>query len=186
MKKANKQRMAKYDPENAYAWNKILSAIRDLRTEGKTQKEIAQILGVNKDTISRWLSENRGGERSTFGMMIRCARALKISVDELLEDAPTCKPQKEPTSYDKEVAATLERYTKTADLTITDIANKTSLTPIEVNSVFAGESPASPTVLKDICEVIEVGATMVLKEATKSLNEKIERDTAADAEERSA
>ncbi len=182
MKKDNKLRMAKFDPENAYAWSKILDAIRDLRAQGKTQKDIAQILGVNKDTISRWLSENRGGERSTFGMMIRCAKTLKIPLEELVEDGTTSTSKKKLTQYDREVGVVLESFVKDADFTITEVAKKAHLTPIEINAVFSGESPATPTILNNLCEIVEVGATMVLKRATKSLEKKLKNDAAAKAE----
>ncbi|MEZ6852086.1 helix-turn-helix domain-containing protein [Halodesulfovibrio aestuarii] len=182
MKKDNKLRMAKFDPENAYAWEIILDALRDLRAQGKTQKEIAQILGVNKDTVSRWLSENRGGERSTFGMMIRCAKALGIPLEKLVEDFKTPTIQPKITAFDQKVGEVLEEFTKDADLTITDIAEKANLSAVEVNAVFAGTTPATPTILNNICEAVEVGATMVLKRATKSLKREREKDTTAVAE----
>lgn len=183
VKKDKNLRMAKYDPENAYAWSVILSVVRTLKAEGLRQHEIAKKMGVNRDTVSRWLSEERGGERTTFGAMLRYADALEIPYNELIQKGAITpvKPLSSTTAFDKEVGSILEAYAKDADLTITDLARKTDHTPSEINAVFSGDTPATLAMLNDICETIEVGATMVLKRATKSLQEKQKRDNTASA-----
>lgn len=182
-KKDKNLRMAKYDPENAYAWTVILSEVRNLKTKGLRQHEIARKMGVNRDTVSRWLSEERGGERTTFGAMLRYANALNIPYNKLIR-AGTITPvdsQIKTTAFEKEIGATLESYATDADLTITDLAKKTTFTPSEINAVFSGAKPVPVAMLNEICEVIEVGATMVLKRATKSLKEKQKKNDTANA-----
>lgn len=180
MKKDNKRRMAKFDPENAYAWQIILDAIRGLRAQGKTQKEIAHQLGVNKDTVSRWLSENRGGERSTFGMMLRCAKALNISYEELIEDFTPKKNITPASNFDESVARVLEEFAQDDGLTISDLAKKTSMPASNLNALFAGEIEINVTMLNAICNAIDVGANLVLKRATKKLKQE-QKDTTANA-----
>lgn len=183
LKKDKKSRMAKYDPENAHAWNVILPEIKKLKADGLRHHEIAKKMGVNKDTVSRWLSEERGGERTTFGAMLRYADALSIPYNKLLikGELKTDPHTVAVTTFDQEVGIVLEEFAKDADLTITDIAKKTNLSSVEINAVFMGNIPATPTFLDSICKVIEVGATMVLKRATKALEQK-QKDTTAKAE----
>ncbi|HAS90630.1 MAG TPA: hypothetical protein DCS48_15225, partial [Desulfovibrio sp.] len=50
----------KYDPEAARIWGVILKSIRELRSTGATLDEIGKRLGVGRDTVSRWLREERG------------------------------------------------------------------------------------------------------------------------------
>lgn len=181
MKKDKKLRMAKYDPENAHAWNIILTEVRKLKTEGLRQREIAKKMGVNRDTVSRWLSEERGGERTTFGAMLRYADALSIPYNSLLEKGSLAIAEPTHTTpFDKAVGKILESCAIDADLSVTDIAKKTALPSTEVNAIFAGEKAASLSALNSICAVIEVGATMILKRATKQL-EQDHKDTTANA-----
>lgn len=106
--------MAKYDYENARAWAVIMDKIRQEYAAGNTQLAIAKKLGVTKVAVSRWLSEDRGGERTTFGDMLRYAKALGIPFSKLIGEA---QPTFETTSFDKALATVLEQCTKDADLT---------------------------------------------------------------------
>ncbi|MCT4627036.1 helix-turn-helix transcriptional regulator [Halodesulfovibrio sp.] len=181
IKKDKKARMAKYDPENAHAWNIILAEVKKLKASGLRQHEIAKKMGVNKDTVSRWLSEERGGERTTFGAMLRYADALKIPYNELLRDNTfDTSTAQTVTAYDLAVKNVLEEFAHDSDVTISDIAKKANLPAIEINAVFNGSLPLSPTIMNAVCSAVEVGESMVHKRATKKLEQE-QKDTTASA-----
>lgn len=180
-KKDTKLRMAKYDPENAHAWSVILPEVKKLKAQGLTQEQIAKKMGVKQDSVSRWLKQERGGERTTFGAMLRYADALGIPYNDLIKKGSlTSEKDSVITSFDKAVGKILEQCTMDADLTITDLSKKTTLSSTEINAVFTGEKAASLSVLNELCEIIEVGATMILKRAKKELAH--QKDTTANAE----
>lgn len=182
-KKDKKQRMAKYDPENAHAWDVILSEVRKLQADGLRQHEIAKRMGVKQDSISRWLNENRGGERTTFGAMLRYADALGIPYNALLlkgelQSAAEAVPA---TQFNKAVGKVLEGFAKDDGMTITDIAKQASLPATEINAVLAGDTQPSLEQFHQICKAIGVKDTIVLNRAEKLVEEK-EKDTTAIAD----
>lgn len=182
-KKDKKLRMAKYDPENAHAWNVILTEVRKLNSEGLRQQEIAKKMGVKQDSISRWLKQERGGERTTFGAMLRYADALGIPYNDLLqkgklvEDA-TALP---PTKFSKAVGEVLEGFAQDDGTTLTDIANQTSIPVIDINSIFTGKIQPNLEQFHLICKAIGVKDTIVLNRAEKLADEE-KRDTTAIAD----
>lgn len=185
-KERKQGRMVMYDPENAYAWGVIMKEVMNLRAEGHTQKEIGRLLGVSKESVSRWISEERGGERTTFGAMLRYADALKIPYSELLKEKTfDTSTAQTVTAYDLTVKKVLEEFAHDSDLTILDIAKRTNLPAAEINAVFNGDLPLSPTVMNAVCSAVEVGESMVHKRATKKL-EQDQKDTTANAVTRSA
>jgi transcriptional regulator with XRE-family HTH domain len=185
-KKAKKTRMAKYDPENAHAWNIILAEVKKLKASGLRQHDIAKKMGVKQDSISRWLNEERGGERTTFGAMLRYADALDIPYNELLKKGSlTVAEPAKATSFDKAVVGILEEFASDDGLTLSDLAKKTQIPASHLNAVFSGEIEINVTMLHAICSAIDVGANLVLKRATKKLEQE-QKDTTANAVTRSA
>ncbi|OBQ46233.1 hypothetical protein SP90_13635 [Halodesulfovibrio spirochaetisodalis] len=181
-KKDKKTRMAKYDPENAHAWNVILAEVRKLKAGGQRQHEIAKTMGVNRDTVSRWLSEERGGERTTFGAMLRYADALGIPYNNLLAKGEL-KPEAAAvpaTQFSKAVAKVLEGFAQDDDTTVTDIAKQTGLPAVEVNAALAGDTQPSLELFHQLCKAIGVKDTIVLNRAEKLIEEE-EKDTTASA-----
>lgn len=178
--KDNKVQMVMYDPENAYAWQQILNKVRKLYAEGHTQLAISQLMGVSRDTVGRWLSEERGGERTTFGAMLRYADALKIPYNTLLRNGSitTEKHQLPASAFSKAVGKILEGFAKDDEMTITDIAQQSNMLAMEVNAALAGETQLSIEQFHHLCKAIEVKATVVLNRAEKTLKE----DTTAKAE----
>lgn len=182
LSKANKERMVMYDPENAYAWQQIMEKVRELYANGHTQLSISKIFGVSRDTVGRWLSEERGGERTTFGAMLRYAKALDIPYENLIREHNEQSTTKQTvTPYDATLKSVLADFAHDNDLTIPELAKKTALPAAEVNAVFNEEIPASPTIIRAICSTIEVGESMVFKRATKKLEEEQSTDSTANA-----
>lgn len=172
-----------YDPENAYAWQQIMEKVRELYANGHTQLSISKVFGVSRDTIGRWLSEERGGERTTFGAMLRYAKALDIPYENLIKDhnEPSI-PTQTVTPYDATLKSVLADFAHDNDLTILELAKKTALPAAEINAIFNEELPASPTIIRAICSTIEVGESMVFKRAAKKLEQDKTKDTIANAE----
>ena len=173
LKTHSKERMAKYDPENAQAWAVIMDKIRQEYATGSTQLSIAKKLGVTKVAVSRWLSEDRGGERTTFGDMLRYAKALNIPFAELVRE-PSEKPTQKAdvTPYDKAVGSILEEFATDSGLTADDIFQKTNILATTIHSIFTGETAITASMLYSICSALEVGATMVLNRAARQIEKK--------------
>ncbi len=110
------RRMGAYDKENAQAWSVIMDKVRTLRDRGETLHAIGKRLGVGRDTVSRWVSEERGGERTTFGAMIRYTKALRIPFEDLLSGSLSVEANKEPewqsTIFDDELRNYLNGFIK--------------------------------------------------------------------------
>lgn len=111
--------------------------------------------------------------------MVRCAKALNISYDKLIEDFT--KPITAQASlFDKALANLLEEFAKDDGMTLTDLAKETGISLTQLNALFAGEIEINVTMLHSICNAIDVGANLVLKRATKKLEQS--KDITANAE----
>jgi hypothetical protein len=159
----------KHDPENAQAWAVIMTRILTLRAQGKTMQQIGNLFGVGRDTVSRWISKEFGGEKTTFGDMLRYAKALEIPFEELL--APPCNSTCVST-YNRAVGHILQEFAQDSDISATDIASTASLSADEINAIFSGQAAATPEQLYGICTAIEINASIVLKRAAKEVYSK--------------
>lgn len=166
-KQRTNHRMGKYDPETAQAWALIMKKLHSLRAEGHTLEAIGKLMRVGRAAVSRWLSEDIGGEKTTYGDMLRYAKALGISREELLG-----KPLEMPsiTPYDKAVGDILKEFAADNGLTVNDISQKTNISVTTIHSIFIGETAITASMLYDICSVLEVGASMVLNRAARQIN----------------
>lgn len=124
------RKMGAYDRENAQAWAVIMDKVRNLRDRGETLHVIGKRLGVGRDTVSRWVSEERGGERTTFGAMVRYAKALHIPFEDLLSGsssiAPQGTPEWQPTAFDTELRDYLNGFIKIQKKRVDAVAKKAS------------------------------------------------------------
>lgn len=87
---------------------KIGTFLRQLRTEsGKTQEQLAEQLGVNNRTVSRW--EN-GRTMPDFVLLVELGRLYSVTVDELLEgERHTQNTKKEEEKAMKKIADYTEK-----------------------------------------------------------------------------
>lgn len=166
-KQSTNHRMGKYDPETAQAWALIMKKIQLMRAEGHTLASIGKLMHVGRAAVSRWLSEDIGGEKTTYGDMMRYAKALGIPPEEFFG-----KPSQEPlaTPYDKAVGKVLEEFAKDNGLTTADISNKTSIPATTIDSIFSGSTAITAIMLYQVCSALEVGATMVLNRAARQVD----------------
>lgn len=166
----NSNRMATYDPETAHAWALIMKKIAELRSQGKTLESIGKKLQLSKATVSRWISQDLGGEKTSFGDMLRYAKALDIDFNELagLQN----KSVSATDEYDKALGTVLNEFTKEDEITITDLANKTQIPSSEIQAIFSGENGITAHQLYNICKALEVKANIVLNRAMAVMNKK--------------
>lgn len=128
-------------------------------------QQIGDLFGVGRDTVSRWISKEFGGEKTTFGDMLRYAKALEVPFTELLGEHPQPMPVSQ---YNKAVGCILKEFAHDSEMSTTDIATCTNLSATEIDAVFSGKIAATPEQLYHICAAIEVNATIVLKRAAKN------------------
>lgn len=156
----NKERMAKYDPENAQAWAAIMKKVREEYASGSTQLAIAKKIGVTKVAVSRWLSQDRGGERTTFGDMIRYARALGIPFNDLVGiDKATQEPV---TDYYKKLGKILAEFARDDEMSVDDLADKSQIPASEISAIFEGNKAITVRQLHMICKALEVKSHIIL------------------------
>ncbi|WP_290922126.1 helix-turn-helix domain-containing protein [Halodesulfovibrio sp.] len=163
-KRTTAKSTGKYDPENAQAWAVIMAKILTLRAQGKTMQEIGNLFGVGRDTVSRWISKEFGGEKTTFGDMLRYAKALEIPFEKLLT-SPSVPPV--VSSYNRTVGTLLKNFAKDSDLSVPEISLASNIPAHEITSIFSGDHAATPEQLYGICSAIEVNAGIVLKQAAR-------------------
>lgn len=163
-KRTTAKSIKKYDPENAQAWDVIMAKILTLRAQGKTMQEIGNLFGVGRDTVSRWISKEFGGEKTTFGDMLRYAKALEIPFEKLLT-SPSVPPV--VSSYNRTVGTLLKNFAKDSDLSVPEISLASNIPAHEITSIFSGDHAATPEQLYGICSAIEVNAGIVLKQAAR-------------------
>lgn len=156
--------VAKQDPENAQAWAVIMAKILALRAQGKTMQQIGNLFGVGRDTVSRWISKEFGGEKTTFGDMLRYAKALDVPFEELLP--PPCNSAC-VSAYNRTVGDILMEFAQDSDMSATEIASTANLSSDEINAIFSGQTAATAEQLYGICTAIEINASIVLKRAAK-------------------
>lgn len=163
-KRTTAKSIKKHDPENAQAWDVIMTKILTLRSQGKTMQEIGNLFGVGRDTVSRWISKEFGGEKTTFGDMLRYAKALEIPFEKLLT-SPSVPPV--VSSYNRTVGTLLKNFAKDSDLSVPEISLASNIPAHEITSIFSGDHAATPEQLYGICSAIEVNAGIVLKQAAR-------------------
>lgn len=156
--------VAKQNPENAQAWAVIMAKILALRAQGKTMQQIGNLFGVGRDTVSRWISKEFGGEKTTFGDMLRYAKALDVPFEELLGSPcnSACV-----SAYNRTVGDILMEFARDSDMSATEIASTANLSSDEINAIFSGQTAATAEQLYGICTAIEINASIVLKRAAK-------------------
>lgn len=154
----------KYDPENAQAWAVIMSKVLTLRAQGKTMQEIGNLFGVGRDTVSRWISKEFGGEKTTFGDMLRYAKALDIPFEKLLTPSSVAPVV---SSYNRTVGALLKNFAQDSDISVPEISLASNIPAHEITSIFSGDHAATPEQLYGICSAIEINAGIVLKQAAR-------------------
>ncbi len=162
------QGMAKYDPETAQAWALIMRKMRELRAEGKTLEAIGKPMNVGRAAVSRWLKEDVGGEKNTFGDMVRYAKALGISPKELVSNETG--PSQFVDEYDKALGHILKEAAQDDEISTTELAEKSNISPEKIQNIFNGEASISTRQLYQLCKALEIKSNVILNRAMKLLN----------------
>lgn len=162
--------MGKFDREASRAWALIMNKIQALRSQGKTLEEIGKKLHVTRATVSRWISEDIGGERTTFGDMLRHAKALDIDFYDLAGIQPDRIEVAD--AYDKALGKVLEDFAQDDDLTIEDLGRKTEIPAERITAIFDGSDAITAYELYQICKALEIKSNIALNRAVKLINTK--------------
>ena len=151
-----------FDKEAAHGWKVVMQSINELRSNGATLQDIGKKLGVSKGTVSRWISENRGGEKNSFGDMVRYATKLGISPQEMFGMQAV-----EPDAFDMAVGAELAENMQMSGLTNQQIAAQSLLSELCVAEIIEERRVASFRELHFICKAIGLNPTILFNKAAK-------------------
>ncbi|ACS80209.1 helix-turn-helix domain-containing protein [Maridesulfovibrio salexigens] len=168
-----------FDKEAAHGWKAVMERIKRLRSEGETLEVIGKKLGVSKAAVSRWLSENLGGEKNSFGDMVRYAKTLGITPAEMFGEKAV-----QISMFDKQVAHELSENIRLAGFSIEDVANMTGVTQKRLGRIVEGQEPPTPEDLFVVCKSINLNPAILLNKAAELAN--IETNNKAQQTQKSA
>ncbi len=161
-----------FDKEAAHGWKAVMERIKKLRTEGETLETIGKRLGVSKAAVSRWLSENLGGEKNSFGDMVRYAKTLGISSSEMFG-----KETQKISQFNIQVAHGLTENIRLAGYSNKDISNVTGIAPERLDRITAGQDSSTPEELFIVCKSIDLNPAILLNKAAEQANIALNSDT---------
>ncbi|MBI9113262.1 helix-turn-helix transcriptional regulator [Maridesulfovibrio ferrireducens] len=161
-----------YDKEAAHGWDMVLKKLDELRSSGKTLEEIGRGLGVAKATTSRWLSRAQGGERNSFGEMVRYAKKLGISSQEMFGEIP-----EKMNSFDKKIAQELSENITHSETTPVQISINTGISNGRLESILSGTIKPDLYEFHAICKEISINPTILLNKAAAELESENNADT---------
>ncbi|WP_415713348.1 helix-turn-helix domain-containing protein [Maridesulfovibrio sp.] len=153
----------KYDPEAARIWGVILKSIRELRSAGATLDEIGKMLGVGRDTVSRWLREERGGERTPVADVLRYMNALSIHPKEIFGEAA----YPPPSVMDLHVARILKGTAEAQAWSYSELAESSDLDSDELVNALEGNSSFSAELLYKLCKTLSQDLSAIIERAAK-------------------
>lgn len=151
----------KYDPEAARIWGVILKSIRELRSAGATLDQIGKLLGVGRDTVSRWLREERGGERTPVSDVLRYMNALSIHPADIFGEAAYPPPSK----VDLQVAKILKGTADAQSWSYADLASSAELNEAEVENSLEGRHPFTAEILYKLCKILSQDLSAIIERA---------------------
>ncbi|MBI9110083.1 helix-turn-helix domain-containing protein [Maridesulfovibrio ferrireducens] len=161
-----------FDKEAAHGWQAVMERIKKLRTEGETLETIGKRLGVSKAAVSRWLSENLGGEKNSFGDMVRYAKKLGVSPLEMFGEEPSTL-----TLFNKQVAHELTENIRLAGSSNKKITTMTGITTERLDTITSGQDSPTPEELFIICKSIDLNPAILLNKAAEQANIEINSDS---------
>ncbi|TIH11638.1 XRE family transcriptional regulator [Marinifilum sp. JC120] len=151
----------KIDPEAARIWGVILKNIRTLRSDGSTLDQIGRLLGVGRDTVSRWLREERGGERTPVADVLRYMNALSIHPNEIFGEAA----YPPPSDIDLHVARILKGTADAQSWSYTELAEQTGIELDVVENSLEGRQAFTAELLFKICKTLSQDLSAVIERA---------------------
>ncbi|WP_419783770.1 hypothetical protein [Maridesulfovibrio sp.] len=160
-----------FDKEAAHGWKAVMERIKRLRSEGETLEVIGKKLGVSKAAVSRWLSENLGGEKNSFGDMVRYAKTLGITPAEMFGEKVA-----QPSAFDQQVAHELNENIRLAGYSIKDVANMTGVSQKRLDRIVGGQELPTPEELFIVCKSIDLNPAILLNKAAELANIEINRE----------
>lgn len=166
--------MAKYDKDMAQFWGIILAKINELRQQGETLEKIGRRMGVGKDTVSRWVREERGGERNSFSDIMRYIRGLEISPLDFFGEQLHANAQ--TTQFDKAVAQTIVSTAQVLGKSTKSIVTVSTQNPTTASEMLNGNSPFSLEFFYNACKHIGVEPNVILNRAAELTEQEQENE----------
>lgn len=156
------------------AWGLVIGSINDRLKAGASQAEMSRLLGVSRPTISRWLADRRGGDRTTFRDMVRYLDRLRVPLSEVFEveagNLPRPSPDRAPTDLDKAIASTLLVVAKAIGKDAQDVARELeSMDLPDIKAMMKGFSSMRASDLARICRAIGISPGVILERAESLL-----------------
>ncbi|WP_419787339.1 helix-turn-helix domain-containing protein [Pseudodesulfovibrio sp.] len=155
---------------NERAWELIMGKIHQKLAEGMSQSAISQLLGVKRPTVSRWLADRRGGDKTPFRDMVHYLDRLRIPLRDVFaiddDSLPPPSPDRAPTELDKAIADTLVIVAKAVGKDIQDVARTLeSLDLPDIQVMMKGREAMKVSDFLRICRAIGVSPEAVLSRA---------------------
>lgn len=155
---------------NERAWELIMSRINQRLKEGSSQSAISLLLGVKRPTVSRWLADRRGGDKTSFRDMIHYLDRLRIPLSEVFavddDSLPPPSPDRSPTDLDKAIADTLVIVAKAVGKDVQDVARVLeSLELPDIQAMMKGREAMKVSDFLRICRAVGVSPEAVLTRA---------------------
>ncbi|WP_027178792.1 helix-turn-helix domain-containing protein [Maridesulfovibrio bastinii] len=149
-----------FDKEAAKSWEVILSKLNELRESGLTLDQIGKILGVANATVSRWLSRVQGGERNSFGEMVRYAKILGISPAEMFGE------QEDRDPFEEKLTQEISENINLSGMTINQVADITNIDSEKLAGMLSGSLPLRIKDFYLICKAVGINPTIILNRSS--------------------
>ena len=155
---------------NERAWRLVLECINDKLQSGASQAELSRVLGVSRATMSRWLADRRGGDRTTFRHMLHYLDRLRIPLNEVFmeegEELPPPSPDRMPTELDKAIASTLLVVAKAIGKDAQDVARELkTLNLPDIKAMLKGQASMRTSDFVKLCRAVGVSPGAILDRA---------------------
>lgn len=155
---------------NERAWDLVMGKINQKLKEGVSQSAIALLLGVKRPTVSRWLADRRGGDKTSFRDMIHYLDRLRIPLRDVFsiddDSLPPPSPDRSPTDLDKAIADTLVVVAKAVGKDVEDVARVLDTLDLpDIQAMMKGREAMKVSDFLRICRAVGVSPDAVLTRA---------------------
>ncbi|MBI9080301.1 MAG: hypothetical protein JEY79_11250 [Pseudodesulfovibrio sp.] len=152
------------------AWRLVIERINEMLRKGSSQAEISRLLGVSRPTMSRWMADRSGGDRTTFRHMLRYLDRLRIPLVDVFdiggEELPPPSPDRAPTELDKSIAATLLVVAKAIGKDAQDVARELETLELpDIKAMLKGQASMRASDLVKLSRAIGVSPGAILERA---------------------
>jgi len=147
----------------------IIADVSRRTAEGQSQSEISRLVGCERSTVHRWVTEGFVRENTSFRDMVRYLDRLRIPLSAVFgtkDELPPPSPDRSVTELDKAVSATLVAVAKAVGKDSEGIAREVeSLTVPDIDALLKARDPMRTSDFYRICKAIGVSPEVILSRA---------------------